>query len=176
MTVIQGKIEEIELPVDQVDVIISEWMGYFLLYESMLDTVIFARDKWLVKGGLMMPDRCAMFMAAIEDEDYKNKKIQFWDHVYNVDMSNIKRWAIMEPIVDTIYQDQTNSNACCFYDIDLRTITIDQLEFSNSYELTFSKQDYVHALVSWFDSYFSFCKGGPITLSTSPYLNKTHWK
>lgn len=29
----------------QVDIIISEWMGYFLLYESMLDTVIYARDK-----------------------------------------------------------------------------------------------------------------------------------
>ena len=37
-----------ELPVDKVDIIISEWMGYCLLYESMLDTVLFARDKWLV--------------------------------------------------------------------------------------------------------------------------------
>jgi len=44
--VIKGKIEEIELP-EKVDVIISEWMGYFLLYESMLDSVLFARDKWL---------------------------------------------------------------------------------------------------------------------------------
>ena len=33
---------------EKVDIIISEWMGYFLFYESMLDTVIFARDKWLV--------------------------------------------------------------------------------------------------------------------------------
>lgn len=40
--------EEVELPVDQVDIIISEWMGYCLFYESMLNTVIFARDKWLV--------------------------------------------------------------------------------------------------------------------------------
>ena len=31
----------------QVDIIISEWMGYFLLYESMLDTVLYARDKWM---------------------------------------------------------------------------------------------------------------------------------
>ena len=30
---------------DQVDIIISEWMGYALLYESMLDTVLYARDK-----------------------------------------------------------------------------------------------------------------------------------
>jgi len=29
-------------------------MGYFLLYEAMLDTVLFARDKWLVKDGLVL--------------------------------------------------------------------------------------------------------------------------
>ena len=33
------------------DVIVSEWMGYFLLYESMLDSVIWARDKYLAPGG-----------------------------------------------------------------------------------------------------------------------------
>ena len=36
-----------------VDVIISEWMGYFLVRESMFDSVILARDKWLKPGGLM---------------------------------------------------------------------------------------------------------------------------
>lgn len=35
--VIQGTIETIELP-EKVDIIISEWMGYFLLRESMLDS------------------------------------------------------------------------------------------------------------------------------------------
>jgi hypothetical protein len=39
--------EEVELP-EKVDIIISEWMGYFLLYETMLPTVLVARDKWLV--------------------------------------------------------------------------------------------------------------------------------
>lgn len=48
ITVLKGKIEEIELPIPKVDVIISEWMGYFLLYENMLDTVLYARNKWLV--------------------------------------------------------------------------------------------------------------------------------
>ena len=33
------------------DVIISEWMGYFLLFESMLDTVIVARNQHLQTGG-----------------------------------------------------------------------------------------------------------------------------
>jgi hypothetical protein len=35
--VIQGTVETIELP-EKVDIIISEWMGYFLLRESMLDS------------------------------------------------------------------------------------------------------------------------------------------
>ena len=47
ITIIRGKVEEVELPVQQVDIIVSEWMGYFLLYESMLDSVIYARDKYL---------------------------------------------------------------------------------------------------------------------------------
>jgi len=51
ITIIKSKVEEAVLPVNKVDIIISEWMGYFLLYESMLDTVLFARDKWLEKDG-----------------------------------------------------------------------------------------------------------------------------
>ena len=49
---IQGKIEDVELPVEHVDIIVSEWMGYFLVYENMLESVLYARDKWLV--GLQM--------------------------------------------------------------------------------------------------------------------------
>ena len=56
VTLIQGKMEEVQLPVDSVDIIISEWMGYFLLYESMLDTVLYARDRYLV-----CVHHCAMF-------------------------------------------------------------------------------------------------------------------
>ena len=75
ITLIQGKMEEIELPFPKIDIIISEWMGYFLLYESMLDTVLYARDKFLVKDGLIFPDKATIFVAGIEDGDYKEEKI-----------------------------------------------------------------------------------------------------
>lgn len=52
VTIIKGKVEEVELPVEKVDIIISEWMGYCLFYESMLNTVLYARDKWLVRPAL----------------------------------------------------------------------------------------------------------------------------
>jgi protein arginine N-methyltransferase 1 len=50
-------------------------MGYFLLYESMLDTVLIARDKYLKPGGLIFPDNASLYLAAIEDQDYKEEKI-----------------------------------------------------------------------------------------------------
>ena len=52
VTLIRGKMEEITLPdgIEQVDIIVSEWMGYCLLYETMLPSVIYARDKYLRKG------------------------------------------------------------------------------------------------------------------------------
>jgi type I protein arginine methyltransferase len=68
-------LEEVELPIKEFDIIVSEWMGYFLLYESMLDTVLLARDKYLKPNGLIFPDTAIMYLAAIEDQDYKEEKI-----------------------------------------------------------------------------------------------------
>lgn len=67
--------EDIILPVDKVDIIISEWMGYFLLYESMLDTVLVARDRYLAKDGLIFPDKATMYIAGLEDAEYKEEKL-----------------------------------------------------------------------------------------------------
>ena len=50
-------------------------MGYFLLYESMLDTVLLARDKYLKPEGLIFPDNASMYICAIEDQEYKEEKI-----------------------------------------------------------------------------------------------------
>lgn len=36
----------------QVDIVISEWMGYFLLFESMLYSVLYARAKYLKHDGV----------------------------------------------------------------------------------------------------------------------------
>jgi hypothetical protein len=41
----------------------------------MLDTVLLARDKYLVEGGLMFPDQATMYLAGIEDADYREEKI-----------------------------------------------------------------------------------------------------
>jgi hypothetical protein len=67
--VIKGRMEEVELP-EKVDIIVSEWMGFYLLHESMLDSVLYARDKWLNEGGLVFPSRSRIFLAPVNLDSY----------------------------------------------------------------------------------------------------------
>ena len=91
ITLIKGKMEEVVLPVDKVDIIISEWMGYCLLYESMLNTVLVARDKYLAPGGLIFPDKASMHLCAIEDGQYKEEKIGYWVSFFNSLFNQIRK-------------------------------------------------------------------------------------
>ena len=65
---IQGTVESINLPVEKVDIIISEFMGYFLLFEGMLSSYIDARKKYLRPGGAMYPNTAEIFIVGIDDK------------------------------------------------------------------------------------------------------------
>merc|ERR1711939_131454 len=175
ITLIKGKMEEVVLPVDKVDIIVSEWMGYFLLYESMLDTVLVARDKYLAPGGLMFPDQATLFLAGIEDADYKDEKIGFWDDVYGFDYPCIKEIALREPLVDTVDARTVVTKACPILNIDLLTVTKEELTFASQFKLVATRNDYVHAFLGWFDCAFRACHK-PVSFSTGPHAKYTHWK
>lgn len=96
VTVIQGAVEEIVLPpvgggmdtsgdgnnsTQVVDIIISEWMGYFLLRESMLDSIVRARDKFLKPStGLMFPSHVTMFFAPVRDEEERQQSLREYNN------------------------------------------------------------------------------------------------
>ncbi|KAG9329655.1 hypothetical protein JZ751_003258, partial [Albula glossodonta] len=170
ITIFKGKVEEVELPVEQVDIIISEWMGYCLFYESMLNTVIFARDKWLwgnswvlcltlpqKPGGLMFPDRAALYMVAIEDRQYKDFKIHWWENVYGFDMTCIRNVAMKEPLVDIVDPKQVVTNSCLIKEVDIYTVKPEDLSFTSAFCLQIHRNDYVHALVTYFNVEFTKC-------------------
>nr|NVI69714.1 arginine methyltransferase 1 [Cucujiformia] len=177
ITIVKGKVEEISLPdgIESVDIIISEWMGYCLFYESMLDTVLFARDKWLKPDGLLFPDRCSLFVTAIEDRQYKDEKINWWDDVYGFDMSSIRKIAISEPLVDVVDPKQVVTNACLLKEVDLYTVTKADLDFSSHFQLICRRNDYIQALVTFFNVEFTKCHKR-LGFTTAPDAAYTHWK
>ncbi|KAL8674069.1 MAG: hypothetical protein Q9168_001530 [Polycauliona sp. 1 TL-2023] len=175
ITLLQGKMEEVKLPFPKVDIILSEWMGYFLLYESMLDTVLYARDQYLQPNGLIFPDKATIFLAGIEDGEYKDEKIGFWDNVYGFDYSPLKHTALTEPLVDTVDLKACVTEPAKVFEIDLYTIKPADLAFKEPFTLDCRRNDFIHALIAWFDIEFTACHK-TIKFSTGPHTKYTHWK
>ena len=57
-------------------------MGYALLYESMLDSVLHARDRFLRKDGVMAPSQAQMMFALCEAGELFKERIGFWNDIY----------------------------------------------------------------------------------------------
>jgi len=142
----------------------------------MLDTVIYARDKWLKKDtGMMFPDRCTLFVTAIEDRQYKDEKINWWDDVYGFNMSSIRKVAISEPLVDVVDPKQVVTSSYMVKEIDLYTVKKEDLEFESPFYLTVRRNDFVQALVTYFNVEFTKCHKR-LAFSTAPDAPYTHWK
>ena len=181
ITLIRGKVEEIELDITA-DIIISEWMGYFLLYESMLDTVLFARDKWLAKcpktgipTGKLFPDKAVMYLTAMEDSQLKNERIDFWNNVYGFDMTPLRELAMVEPVVDVAEAKAIVTSTAPILQLDLLTCTKEDLTFSSPFTLRALRNDYIHAFCAYFECGFTQIHK-PVGFSTSPFAKYTHWK
>ena len=84
ITLVRGKLEDtikagtLGLAEGEVDVIVSEWMGYGLLYESMLPSVLCARDALLAADGTMYPDVAELFVEAVDDS---GRPLAWWRDV-----------------------------------------------------------------------------------------------
>ncbi len=63
-----GLAEDFDCGENKVDIIVSEWMGYCLLYENMLPSVLSIRDRCLKEEGLIIPRRAKIILAGFESD------------------------------------------------------------------------------------------------------------
>ena len=83
ITVIHSKVEDIDPnSIEKVDIIISEWMGFYLVHEGMLDSVLFARDHFLKEDGILFPSVAKLYASPCQ----LPSMYDFWDDVYGVSM------------------------------------------------------------------------------------------
>lgn len=180
--VVRGMVESVQLP-EKVDVIVSEWMGYALLQESMLGSVLCARDKWLRPGGLILPSTAELFITPVSDR-VAESRVHFWATVkeqYGVDMScmcDFARTCIISSdiTVDSVAMEDVLSHPARFAELDLQRVTAEELREVKG---TFRCQSFGSAAVNALCVYFTVtfpCPDRPLVLSTSPFKQETHWK
>ncbi|KFB37344.1 hypothetical protein ZHAS_00004637 [Anopheles sinensis] len=171
---VKGRLEDTELPVEKVDIIVSEWMGYFLLFEGMMDSVIYARKQYLRDGGLILPNRCNISIAGYGDLERHNEFIGFWKNVYGFDMSCMKKEVLREATVEECKPEHVITNANIIANFDLMEVDVDCPNFSYEFTLSVKRDSHLTALVGYFDTFFELPEH--IEFSTSPYTRPTHWK
>merc|ERR1711939_1298806 len=191
---INGKIEDLEgrIPKNGVDVIISEWMGYFLLYEAMLDSVLVAREKYLRLGGLMVPNQCSILLAAVQDDALIADKVDFWDDIYGFKMSAMKENIHKDGEVLVLKPDTLISTVVGIKDVDMSKDTPKDSDFSSPFSLRATRSGKVHGFLGWFDTFFtgrsamvpsltlqdpaSSIQAPEVAFTTGPHGTPTHWK
>merc|ERR1719432_306406 len=154
VTLVKGRLEETTLPYEKFDVIVSEWMGYFLLFEGMLDSVLAARDKYLKPGGSILPSRCSLHLTALSDIQRYNNLVGFWTDVYGFKMSCMRGPILGEANVEVVGSEHIVSNSQRVHDLDITTCTVADTEFSSDFSLEISRTCDLTAIVGYFDTFF----------------------
>lgn len=182
ITVFECKAEEAELP-EKVDIIVSEWMGYMLLYETMLPSVLHVRDRWLKPGGKMFPEKAVLHMALGEAQwitKYEEGTYDFWvslNHEHNLDMTLLADQSVARykdvVHVHMVAQEDVLSHKSTVCDLDLYTVTAKELtNITHRFSLSSMGSRKLNSFVLWFDVWFP----GGMRLTTSPDDEDTHWQ
>ena len=167
---IEGKIEEIELP-EKVDLIISVFTGNFLLSEDLLPSLFYARDKFLVPGGKLIPDRAKMIVAPVSAPEYYAKHIDCWSSsLQNIDFSLVRKFA-----ANSIYSDKPKKRKADFLSessviLELDFMNATEASCRNNKEVKISTTGKLHGWLGWFDA-----RVGDRWFSTSPKVEQMHW-
>jgi SAM-dependent methyltransferase len=104
----------------QCDAIVSEWMGYALLFEDMLPAVIRARDSLLRPGGMLLPDRATIYVAAVSDRRLWRRTAGFWKNAWGFDMSHMQPEGRVMDVRD-VHPASLASDTVAMADLDLLT-------------------------------------------------------
>uniref|UniRef100_A0A667GDU4 Histone-arginine methyltransferase CARM1 n=1 Tax=Lynx canadensis TaxID=61383 RepID=A0A667GDU4_LYNCA len=172
IVVIPGKVEEVSLP-EQVDIIISEPMGYMLFNERMLESYLHAK-KYLRPGGNMLPTIGDGPSAPFTDEQLSGAVPS--PSFHGVDLSALRGAAVDEyfrqPVVDTF---------------DIRILMAKSVKYTVNFleakegdctgtEIPFKFHMLHSGLVhAWSSVCLSLLDRMTVWLSTAPTEPLTHW-
>jgi len=172
---IAGLAERIRLP-EKVDVIVSEWMGYFALTESMFESVVQARHRHLAPGGRMIPSAIKLFITLVENPElYMEHGFGIWQEpVYGLDYRPMLAYELGD--LETYSHDGSKSRVLAapalMADIDCERAPVRTYWFETQTEIVIEHDGSWHGLLGHFEALLA----PDIVLSTAADEPLTHWR
>ncbi|XP_039485424.1 protein arginine N-methyltransferase 1 [Drosophila santomea] len=154
VSVLNGRMKDLKLP-SKVDGIICNWMGHCLLYESEILEVLEARDRWLKKGGFILPDLGSLYLVASEEHKLKSERCNHWRNVYGFNMNAIRRYALAEPCVALTTGEKLLTMAHCILRLNLKNAKKEDLFIDRNIRLSVTREGYLECFLLFFEVQFS---------------------
>jgi protein arginine N-methyltransferase 3 len=199
--VIQGRIEDFNtqrlIGKEKVDIIISEWMGYGLLFEGMLDSVLRARDMYLKSDGILVPSHCNIRLAPIADAEWVAQSTgeNFWKDVYGFDFTPMIPGGLLNTHEIGVFDvpEKALCGSASSHLLEMKTVSVQDLSFKVPLRMTLDRDvQSLEAVAVWFDTLFihststqdiksvdsiEWGKHGipGLGFSTGPTNTPTHW-
>ncbi len=161
--------DSLRLPTNEVDLIVSEWMGHFIFYEAMLEPLLKLRDRFLGDGGIMIPDRISLFAGLVTDESFFEHLSFFRQNPYGIDFSLIAEAPFYQSNLEFFTPNEISKTVIPLGEMDLYTLrsTPDMLEG----RAIPKKAETVYGLCGWFSARLT----DDIHIGTGPNDPPTHW-
>lgn len=179
ITVLRTTHTDLQLP-DKVDVIVSEWMGFFMITEDMLSDLFHVRDRWLKPDGVIWPRYTQLWLQPYADAEWWSENIDYWDsQPYGFDMSPMTQYAFKGnadwpyPIRGIWRPDGLQGLPHLISEWDLKDLKMPP-SFRIDSKFRVHTNATIHGVVIWFDVLFDHPDGN-ITLSTHPSVGVQHW-
>ena len=156
---------------ENVDVIVSEWMGHCLFYEAMLEPLLAVRDRYLAKQGVMIPAQVSLHAGLVCDEDLFEDLAFLGERPYDIDFSPISHVPFQQTDLVTLDSESILKNTAHLGSLDMHSISKSDTPRVFSGTIRANKKARIFALCGWFSAELS----PGVTLGTGPNDMPTHW-
>ena len=150
--------------------------GFAVGAESVLDSVLYARDKFLKANGVLFPSRTNILLSVSMDSE-----MGVWDDIEGFRFSTLKSYAKEQLIANSplrrhLAASDMVASPKLFKYFNLKTMKVESVQHMRSSNLPFVVNRSFDAIAVWFDVRFAYCEkskdsgsgGTTIILSTSP--------
>ena len=152
-------------PVERVDLVVSEFMGCFLVDDAMLDAVV-AAGRWMKPGARFCPRRVRLYVAPVGD--FALPSVDVWpEGFYGLDLSPAMGSALHETLPGNLPASALLAPPALYYTYDPPA---EPTPFDAQLSFRFARGGRLRALAGWFEAELA----DGVTLSTAPG-HETHW-
>ena len=167
----QGDAQELAKTLEvKADVIVSEWLGYFVFSDGMWPAVVECRERCMNPGGVLVPSAVDLFLAPLDDRDASGPN--YWNTTpYGFDLTALMQDELRYTQIRVVKPEGLLAEPQRVQQIDCATAG-PVLSTDVTAEFTCSRDGELNAFCGHFTAQLS----PSVVLDTAPGLPDTHWQ